>query len=141
MILQKHEDSISTYWCNSLAVIEGSDVPLCYDNTSTFQLPNAQVMPGRIVLQNYTSIAETTAPVSTTATAVTSSATDITASTTIGSSSVATTSPSGISDMGSCKTKTRDVQIGVGVGVPLAAAAIAAVAWALWEKRKRMALI
>lgn len=140
IILQKYENRISTYCCNSLAVIEGSDVPLCYDNTSTFQLPDAQVIPGRIALQNYTSVSESTATVSTTPSSTTSSSIDFTASTTNVHTSATTTSCSEMSDMSACKTGNHNVQIGVGVGVPLAAAAIAAVAWALWERRKRMGL-
>lgn len=136
IILQKYENRVSTYCCNSLAVISGSDIPLCYENTSTFQLPDGQVIPGRIALENYTSISESQTSIATTTATISSSAT-IDLGSTADLSSGTIDPLSGPEGSVKCETRSHDLQIGVGVGVPLAAAVISAVAWAVFERRKR----
>ncbi|KAI1844682.1 hypothetical protein JX266_009138 [Neoarthrinium moseri] len=124
IILQSYENGVSKYCCNSLAVIPGSSIPLCYNDTPTFTLDDANVIPGKLELANFTNTAD----------GQSSSAT----SAVVASPGVQDTGDTG--DAAQCAGKSHETVIGVSIGVPLAIIAIAAITWAIWERRKKRAL-
>ncbi|KAJ5176696.1 uncharacterized protein N7482_002573 [Penicillium canariense] len=96
----------STYCCGT-PVVQGGEM-VCRDGLDSFQLANAQILPGRAALANLVQAD--------------------TSSNTSNSSASPTSTPS--------HSNSRDTTIGVGLGVPLGVIAIGSLIWALGERRR-----
>ncbi|KUI54691.1 hypothetical protein VP1G_02081 [Cytospora mali] len=131
------------YYCCGTPLL-GDDTAECFYNQSSFTLGDGELMFGYAGLEDAT---RTSSAGSSSATDTSSASSTGTSTTNISPSSatvaVTTTAQSQpdaavqTSDP-QCQGDIRDVKVGVGVGVPLGVTALLAVAWALWERRKRL---
>lgn len=99
-------------------------MPQCYQDAPEFVLSRADIVPGRLLLENLT----------TTTTTPTTTAGDGPQPTVPGVDTDAASAACSPAPSGHGRSAT---QVGVGVGVPLGVLAIAAVLWALWERSQR----
>lgn len=118
-------------FCCGFLVAENDTVG-CAQNQSSFTLATARLMYGVAALENATLTSDVNASSSSTDT---STASITMASTTASERASAGTTSSSPAD-GSCQDDS--MTIGVGVGVPLGVMALLAVAWGLWERRRRV---
>ncbi|KUI70818.1 hypothetical protein VM1G_06267 [Cytospora mali] len=126
------------YYCCGTPLL-GDNTAECFYNQSSFTLGDGQLMFGYAGLEDAT---RTSSAGSSSATATSSASTTnisptsatMTATTTTLSQSDAAAQTGGPQ----CQGDTGNMKVGVGVGVPLGVTALLAVAWALWERRKRL---
>ncbi|KAL4905769.1 hypothetical protein BDW74DRAFT_12688 [Aspergillus multicolor] len=108
------------YCCNSIVNNSTGTKPSCAWDVEPFTLQSATIIPGAALLEGYVQVSDSDSTTNT--------------STTAQNATVDCPSP----DSSSSSSDSHDVAIGAGVGVPLGVLALAGIAWALYERRRRL---
>ncbi|KAJ0418851.1 hypothetical protein BJY00DRAFT_287140 [Aspergillus carlsbadensis] len=124
------------YCCNSIINNPNDANPACAFNKGQFVIPDgATIVPGAILLEDYVLASDVNCTNTTNTTNNNNSNNDNTAATNETASNAAGDEP-----RAEDSSSTSVVAVGAGVGVPLGVLSLVAVAWALFERRKRMSL-
>ncbi|KAI9741245.1 MAG: hypothetical protein M1834_002961 [Cirrosporium novae-zelandiae] len=116
IITHSRNSTVSTWCCGMPEISKDGNSLVCPNSESAFELDVGSIIVGRAALANAT---------------ISSSS---------GSSDTSATSTLSSSSSSSGSSSSKETAIGVGVGVPLGVVALASLAWAIWERKNRLAI-
>ncbi|KAJ5689467.1 hypothetical protein N7462_003859 [Penicillium macrosclerotiorum] len=129
-------DGVALYCCGT--PISSDNGTICPFGKDSFQLDDADMIPGRAGLADYV-LASNSSSSSSSNSSASNSATTSSSTSSIASSTTTPSTSSG-DTTSSFSPSSHDAALGAGLGIPLGVIAIASVVWALWERRRANSL-